>query len=99
MMSMDEFVVNVPQPTLDDLHDRLRRTRGSDDIGGGWTFGTDREALRALIDYWMTTFDWRRQEEAINRLAQFRATVNGVGVHFVHERGVGDRPLPICGRR
>jgi len=32
---------------------------------------------------------------AINRFAQFRAMVNGVGVHFVHERGVGDHPLPI----
>jgi pimeloyl-ACP methyl ester carboxylesterase len=37
----------------------------------------------------------RRQEEAINRFAQFRTTVNGVGVHFVHERGPGDDPLPI----
>ena len=37
----------------------------------------------------------RRQEEAINRFAQFRTTVNGVGVHFVHERGLGDDPLPI----
>jgi Epoxide hydrolase N terminus len=51
--------------------------------------------LRALVDYWTGVYDWRRQEEAINRFAQFRATVNGVGVHFIHERGVGEDPLPI----
>src|SRR5581483_6541820 len=55
----------------------------------------DNGELRALIDYWTHAFDWRRQEMAINRFAQFRAMVNGVGVHFVHERGVGDHPLPI----
>lgn len=94
-MSIDPFVVNVPQPILDDLHDRLRRTRRSDEIDDGWIFGTDHDELSALIEYWTDTFDWRRHEEAINRLAQFRATIDGLAVHFVHERGVGDHPLPI----
>jgi len=94
-MSIDKFRVDVPQRTLDDLQERLRRTRWTDEIDHGWTFGTDRGELRALVDYWTTAFDWRRQEEDINRFAHFRATVNGVGVHFVHERGAGDRPLPI----
>ena len=95
MMSIDRFMVEIPQGTLDDLRDRLERTRWTDEIEDGWTFGTDRGELRRLVEHWRTAFDWRRQEEAINRLAQFRATVNGVGVHFVHERGVGDDPLPI----
>jgi pimeloyl-ACP methyl ester carboxylesterase len=94
-MSLEKFTVHMPQPTLDDLQDRLRRTRWTDEIDDGWTLGTNGGALRALVDHWTTEFDWRRQEEDINRLAQFRATVNGVGVHFVHERGVGDHPLPI----
>jgi len=94
-MSIANFAVDVPQPILDDLHDRLRRTRRSDGIDDGWTFGTDRDALRALLDYWTSTFEWRRQEKAINRFPQFRADVNGFGLHFIHERGEGDRPLPI----
>src|SRR5262249_30204771 len=95
MMSIDKFIVDVPQPTLDDLRSRLRRTRWTDEIDDGWTFGTDRAQLRALVEHWTDVFDWRRQEEAINRFAQFRATVNDVGIHFIHERGVGERPLPI----
>jgi len=90
MTSIDTFRVNVPQRTLDDLQERLRRTRWTDEIDNGWTLGTDYGELRALVDYWTTVFDWRRQEEAINRFAQFRASVHGVGVHFIHERGVGE---------
>jgi microsomal epoxide hydrolase len=95
MGSIETFTVHVPQPTLDHLQERLRQTRWTDEIDDGWTFGTDRAELRALVDYWMGPFDWRRQEESINRFAQFHATVDGVGLHFVHERGVGEHPLPI----
>ena len=94
-MSIEPFTVDVPQPTLDDLQERLRRTRWTDEIDDGWALGTDRGELRRLVEHWTTAFDWRREEAAMNRFAQFRATVHGVGVHFVHERGVGDRPLPI----
>ena len=94
-MTISKFLINVPQQTLDDLKERLRRTRWADEIDDGWTFGTEHGELRALVDYWAGAFDWRRQEEAINRFAHFRADVNGVGVHFIHERGVGDDPLPI----
>jgi pimeloyl-ACP methyl ester carboxylesterase len=95
LMSIDKFLVNVPQHALDDLQERLRRTRWMDELEDGWTFGTERAALRALVEYWTSGFDWRRQENAMNRFAQFRAKVDGVGVHFIHERGVGDHPLPI----
>ena len=95
MTNIETFTVDVPQPTLDDLQERLRRTRWTDEIDDGWALGTDRGELRRLVEHWTTAFDWRREEAAMNRFAQFRATVHGVGVHFVHERGVGDRPLPI----
>jgi len=96
-MGISPFTVDVPQPILDHLQDRLRRTRWTDEIGTGWALGTDRGELRSLIEHWAFAFDWRRQEEAINRFAQFRATVNGVGVHFIHDgmstpRRSGSRP-------
>jgi pimeloyl-ACP methyl ester carboxylesterase len=95
-MSATPFVVNVPQQTLDDLQDRLMRTRWRDEVADdGWAYGTSPAYLRELTEHWLMRFDWRRQEEAINRFAHFRADVDGFGVHFIHERGTGDRPLPI----
>ncbi len=94
-MGVTPFRVNVPQAALDDLRARLQQTRWTDDIDDGWNLGTDQQELKALVNYWTHTFDWRAQEDAINRIPQFRADVHGVGIHFLHERGTGPRPLPI----
>ena len=94
-MNVSSFAIRVPQDTLDDLRARLGRTRWAAEIEDGWTFGVNRDELRALVEYWGDGFDWRRQEDAINRFAHFFVEVNGVGLHFVHERGKGDDPLPI----
>jgi len=95
-MSIKPFVVNVPQLTLSDLQERLSRTRWADEIPDrGWRYGTNLAYLRALTEHWLTRFDWRAQEAALNRYAHFRADLDGVGIHFIHERGKGDHPLPI----
>jgi pimeloyl-ACP methyl ester carboxylesterase len=95
-MPVESFKVGVAQQTLDDLQDRLIRTRWTEDLDDeGWTRGTSRTYLSELTAYWLTDFDWRQQEEAINRYPQFRAEVDGCRVHFIHQRGTGDRALPI----
>jgi hypothetical protein len=94
----------VPQATLDDLQERLARIHWPAELdGAGWEDGTSPAFLRKLVGWWQTGFDWRAQEAASNRFARFRATVDGVGLHFVHEPGKGPAPLrwssPTAGRR
>ncbi len=95
-MEVWPYAVNVPQVELDDLHVRLARTRWPDDIPGtGWAYGADLRFMTDLLEYWRTRFDWRAQERRINAFAHFRASVDGVGIHFIHEKGSGPAPLPI----
>jgi pimeloyl-ACP methyl ester carboxylesterase len=95
-VGVEPFVVEVPQATLDDLAERLARARWAGELDGpGWEGGTSPAYLRELVNWWQTRFDWRAQEAAINRFAQFRATVDGIGLHFVHVRGRGPAPLPL----
>jgi Epoxide hydrolase N terminus len=95
-MEIEPFIVDVPQATLDDLAARLARTRWPDEVeGAGWDYGTNLAYLQALVEYWRTSFDWRGQERAMNAFPHFRANVNGLGVHFIHARGQGHRPLPL----
>lgn len=93
---LQPFTINIPQSVLDDLSDRLARTRWPDEVAGaGWDYGSNLAYMRELIDYWHNKFDWRAQEKAINRFAHFRTEIDGIGIHFIHERGKGENPMPI----
>ena len=95
-MSIQSFKIAIPQATLDDLRERLAHTRWPDEVeGAGWDYGTNLGYLKELVDYWQHEFDWRAQEAKLNQFAQFRAEINGLGIHFIHERGKGPNPLPI----
>jgi pimeloyl-ACP methyl ester carboxylesterase len=95
-MDVEHFEVRVSEDVLDDLRARLARTRWPDEVAdAGWDYGTNLAYLRELVEYWEDAFDWREQEERLNRVAHFRATVDGLGLHFIHERGKGDDPMPL----
>ena len=95
-MHVEPFRIHVPDATLADLRERLARTRFPDEIaGGGWTYGTNLSYLRDLVAYWRDRFDWRAAEARLNALPQFRADVDGLGIHFIHVRGVGPAPFPL----
>jgi pimeloyl-ACP methyl ester carboxylesterase len=95
-MRIQPFTIRVPEEELDDLRDRLRRTRWPDEVDdAGWDYGANLGYMRDLIAYWHTTFDWRAQEHAINTFANYRAEIDGLGIHFIHERGQGPNPIPL----
>jgi pimeloyl-ACP methyl ester carboxylesterase len=95
-MSVQSFEIGVPQETLEDLRRRLELTRWTDEVAGaGWDYGTNLAYLKELVGYWQDGFDWREQEAKLHEFAQFRAGVDGLGIHFVHERGKGPNPMPI----
>jgi pimeloyl-ACP methyl ester carboxylesterase len=95
-MQVEPYRIAVPDAVLADLRERLARTRFPDEVGGsGWTYGTSLAYLRELVAYWRDRYDWRVHEAALNRFPQFRARVGGLGIHYIHVRGVGPRPLPL----
>jgi microsomal epoxide hydrolase len=94
--AIEPFTVSVPQDDLDDLRARLLRTRWPDQIPGtGWDAGTDQGYLQELCDYWAQGFDWRRTEAWLNRWPQFRTTVDGQQIHFIHARSEHSNAIPL----
>ncbi len=90
------FHIDVPEEVIDDLHDRVARTRWPDAlVGTGWDLGTDLGYLRQLIGYWHDEFDWRAAEARLNELAQVRVEVEGVGIHAVNQRSSVDDAMPL----
>lgn len=96
-MSITPFTIDVPEAVLTDLKERLARTRFPDALEGlaPWEDGTDLGYLKEIIRYWREEYDWRAAERALNRFRQYRAEVQGLGTHFIHQPGVGPDPLPL----
>ncbi|HEU4544178.1 MAG TPA: epoxide hydrolase [Jiangellaceae bacterium] len=90
------FRIEIPQPDIDDLHDRLARTRWFDDLPGvGWIRGVPTSYLQGLADYWRGQFDWRSWEARLNALPHFVTEIEGQPIHFVHVRSPEPDALPL----
>src|SRR3954470_12347497 len=90
------FRVEIPEAVLDDLRDRLARTRWPDQIpASGWGYGTDLAYLQDLCEYWGTKFDWHAQEDRFNRWPHFLTTIDGQQIHFIHARSDNPDALPL----
>ncbi|AIQ58668.1 epoxide hydrolase family protein [Paenibacillus borealis] len=95
-MPIERFQIQVSDEILEDLKYRLEHVRWPDQLeDSDWERGTDQGYLRSLVTYWRDQFDWRAREAELNRLSHFRCNVDGIDLHFVHERGKGPNPQPI----
>ena len=91
------FTLRIADDVLDDLRERLSRTRWPDEPCGSqpWFAGTSVDYMKRLVDYWRDGFDWRAQEARLNGFRQFKVPLAGIEVHFIHEPGLGPAPLPL----
>jgi pimeloyl-ACP methyl ester carboxylesterase len=95
-LSVERFTIAVPDAVLSDLDDRLARTRWPDQVAGtGWSYGADTEYLRELVDYWQREYDWRAEEQRLNRFEHYRASIDGTRIHFVHAKSRDPNAIPI----
>ncbi|GAA2699946.1 epoxide hydrolase family protein [Actinoplanes palleronii] len=92
---MNEFRLRLPQSDLDDLADRLARTRWPDELpDAGDEYGLPLARVRALADRWQA-FDWRAHEDELNAHPQYVTEIGGDRVHFLHLRHPDPGALPI----
>jgi pimeloyl-ACP methyl ester carboxylesterase len=96
-MKTQPFTVNLSQSILDELQNRLKHTRFPqiDPRVTGWDNGADLVYMRELIRYWADEFDWRKSEKEINSFANYKTTIDGIEIHFIHEKSNGTNGKPI----
>jgi pimeloyl-ACP methyl ester carboxylesterase len=95
-METRPFQIRIPDSAIDDLRERLARTRWPDEINDeNWSYGTSLRFIQDLTAHWQSAYDWRAEEARLNRLPQFTADIDGTKIHFVHARGEGPRPFPL----
>jgi len=89
------FEINVDDALLEDLLERLEKTRWPDEVGTDWSYGTDLTYLKELCHYWQHDFDWRTQEADLNRFDHFTTEINEQNVHFIHQKSSREDALPL----
>lgn len=90
------FRIAISQRDLDDLHERLDRTRWPDELPDvGWAYGVPRDYLKELARYWRHDYDWRSAEAELNQWPQFVTTIDGANIHFAHLRSPEPDATPL----
>src|ERR1700720_3965382 len=90
------FKLTIPAGAIDDLKTRVAMTRWPDkETVGDWSQGVPLEKMKALADYWRSTYDMHRLEQRLNAFPQFRTQIDGLGIHFLHLRSKHPNALPI----
>lgn len=96
MTAAKPFTIDIPQAELDDLHDRLQRTRWPVDPGNDdGRYGATREWMEDLLGYWRDTYDWRAVEAKMNAYEHFVVEIDDIPIHFMRRQGTGPSPTPL----
>ena len=90
------FTIHVDDSVLTDLRQRLARTRFPGEIdNSSWDYGTNLAYLRDLVSHWRDKYDWRAAERRLNQFDQFTTNIDGLDVHFIHQRSRNANALPL----
>jgi pimeloyl-ACP methyl ester carboxylesterase len=96
VVEIKPFEIRVGADVLDDLRERIRRTRWPEPAPGpAWSQGTDLAYLQSLLATWADGYDWPAKERELNRYRHFVADLDGVRIHFVHEKAANGAGIPL----
>ena len=95
--SIVPFKIQVADSVLADLKQRLARTRFPGEIpNSDWDYGTNLAYLKELVTYWQQKFDWRAAERRLNQFDQFTTNIDGLDIHFIHQRSKNPNAMPLA---
>jgi pimeloyl-ACP methyl ester carboxylesterase len=103
------FRIDIPRTELDDLRDRLARTRWANELPPesregwdrtgpfppGWEYGVPLDYVKELVEYWRDSYDWRAWEAKLNAYPQFTTEIDGQNIYFLHVRSPEPDALPL----
>lgn len=102
-IDVQDFHVRETDAELDELRKRLASARlpetetvyrdGPDPRR--WDQGVPLADLVDVVHYWRTTYDWRRFEQRLDEIGQFRTTIDDLAIHFLHRRSIRPDATPL----
>jgi len=90
------FKLKVPNNKLNQIYNKVKKYPWPDIQNmDGWEHGTNLKYLKEISKYWVTKFNWRKQEKKINKFSNYLTKVDDINIHFIKEKGSGSNPMPL----
>ena len=90
------FKVEISEENLKNIYSKVKNYQWHEmPDDGGWNYGTNLDYMKDFSKYWVEKFDWRKTEEKINKFKNFKSNIDGIDIHFIHEKGSGSNPKPL----
>ena len=90
------FKVEISNEILQNINSKVKNYQWHEmPDDGGWDYGTNLDYMKEFAEYWSSKFDWKKTEEKINKFRNFKTNIDGIDIHFVHEKGSGSNPKPL----
>ncbi len=90
------FKVEIPEENLKSIYSKVQNYQWHEmPNDGGWEYGTNLDYMKEFTEYWTNKFDWRKTEKKINKFNNFKSKIDGIDIHFIHEKGSGSNPKPL----
>ena len=90
------FKVEISDKILQNIYSKVKNYSWHEmPDDGGWAYGTNLNYMKELSKYWIEKFDWKKTEEKINKFKNFKSNIDGIDIHFIHEKGSGTNPKPL----
>ena len=90
------FKVEISEESLQNIYSKVKNYQWHEmPDDGGWDYGTNLDYMKEFADYWVNKFNWRKAEEKINKFNNFKSNIDGIDIHFIHEKGSGSKPKPL----
>ncbi|MDJ1506114.1 epoxide hydrolase [Xanthocytophaga agilis] len=90
------FQINFSEDQLTDLKYRLQHTQWPDDPDNqDWKYGVNGRYLKTLVNYWITSYNWREVEQQMNQFSHYKVTIQDTPIHFIYQKSPHSTAIPI----
>ena len=90
------FKIEISKENLQNIYNKVKNYQWHEmPDDGGWEYGTNLEYMKNFSKYWVEKYDWRKTEANINKFKNFKSNIEGIDIHFIHEKGSGTNPKPL----